>query len=180
MYYKFFSSHSILLHICFTPFTNCNFFILPQIIGHISNCHLNPCVTLCAVLLGKLPIITAIFYLAAEFLGALIGYGILVVSIKYTYLTSFELRNVIFIYYLQVVSPYNILNSTETTGVCVTGPAVGLTAWQALMIEAVTTGVLILLVCAVWDPRSGNGDCGSLKFLVMIFMTSVVVVSTCI
>jgi len=53
-----------------------------------------------------------------------------------------------------------------------------LTAWQALLIEAITTGVLILLVCAVWDPKSGNGDCGSLKFLVMIFLTSVVVVST--
>lgn len=92
-------------------------------------------------------------------------------------LISFESQSVIFIYYLQVVSPYNILNSTDT-GVCVTGPAVGLTAWQALMIEGVTTGVLILLVCAVWDPRSGNGDCGPLKFLVMIFMTSVVVVST--
>jgi len=52
-----------------------------------------------------------------------------------------------------------------------------LTAWQALLIEAITTGVLMLLVCAVWDPKSGNGDCGPLKFLVMIFLTSVVVVS---
>jgi len=69
------------------------------------------------------------------------------------------------------------LNSVES-GVCVTSPVVGLTALQALLIEGVTTGVLILVVCAVWDPRSGNGDCGSLKFLVIIFMTSVVVVST--
>lgn len=69
------------------------------------------------------------------------------------------------------------MNSSDS-GVCVTSPVVGLTAWQALLIEAITTGVLILLVCAVWDPKSGNGDCGSLKFLVMIFLTSVVVVST--
>lgn len=75
------------------------------------------------------------------------------------------------------MSPYNILNSADG-GVCVTAPVSGLTPWQALMIEAVTTGVLMLVVCSVWDPRSGNGDCGSLKFLVLIFLTSVVVVST--
>ncbi|XP_025197871.1 aquaporin-like isoform X1 [Melanaphis sacchari] len=121
------------------------------IIGRISDCHINPCVTLCALLLGKLPILTAIIYFVAEVLGAIIGYGILV-----------------------VISPYNILNSPDS-GVCVTSPVVGLTAWQALLIEAITTGVLILLVCSVWDPKSGNGDCGSLKFLVMIFLTSVVV-----
>ncbi|XP_060864973.1 aquaporin-like isoform X1 [Metopolophium dirhodum] len=121
------------------------------IIGHISNCHINPCVTLCALLLGKLPILTAIVYFLAEFLGAMIGYGVLV-----------------------VISPYNILNSSES-GVCVTSPVIGLTAWQAVLIEAITTGVLILLVCAVWDPKSGNGDCGPLKFLAMIFVTSVVV-----
>jgi len=50
-----------------------------QIFGPISNCHLNPCVTLCALLLGKLPILTAIVYFLAEFLGAMIGYGVLVV-----------------------------------------------------------------------------------------------------
>jgi glycerol uptake facilitator-like aquaporin len=68
------------------------------------------------------------------------------------------------------------LNTAEP-GICVTSPVAGLTPWQALSIESMTTGVLILLVCAVWDPRSGNGDCGSLKFLVIIFMTSVIVVS---
>lgn len=78
--------------------------------------------------------------------------------------------------HLQVITPYNILNSADS-GICVTVPVEGISVWQALLIEAITTGVLMLLVCAVWDPRSGNGDCGSLKFLVMIFLTSVVVVS---
>lgn len=59
-------------------FTNCNFCLM-QIIGHISNCNINPCVTLCALLLGKLPILTAFVYFSAEFLGAMIGYGVLVV-----------------------------------------------------------------------------------------------------
>jgi len=121
------------------------------IIGHISNCHINPCVTFCAVLLGKLPLISAFVYVVAELFGALIGYGILV-----------------------VITPYNILSS-ENSGVCVTSPVAGLTPWQALLIETITTGFLILLVCSVWDPRSGNGDCGSLKFLAIIFFTSVVV-----
>lgn len=68
--------------------------------------------------------------------------------------------------------------NTAEPGICVTSPVAGLTPWQAFSIESMTTGVLILLVCAVWDPRSGNGDCGSLKFLIIIFLTSVVVVST--
>lgn len=88
----------------------------------------------------------------------------------------FELQSLFFIYNLQVISPYNILNSTGS-GICVTSLVSGMTPWQGVLLETVTTGVLILLVCAVWDPRSGNGDCGPLKFLVMIFMTSVVVVS---
>ncbi|VVC43229.1 Hypothetical protein CINCED_3A000152 [Cinara cedri] len=119
-------------------------------IGHISNCHINPCVTLCAVLLGKLPLITALVYFVAEFSGALIGYGTLV-----------------------ALAPYNILDPSE--GVCVTTLVSGITETQGLLIEAITTGLLMLLVCAVWDPRSGNGDCASLKFLVIIFLTSVVV-----
>lgn len=90
----------------------------------------------------------------------------------------FELQSLFCVYYLQVVSPYNILNSSGS-GVCVTSLVSGMTPWQGALVETITTGVLILLVCAVWDPRSGNGDCGPLKFLVMIFMTSVVVVSYC-
>lgn len=125
------------------------------------------------MLLGKLPLISAAIYVIAEFLGALIGYGILVVSelnmiLKYYYIICFD--------NWQVVAPYNILNTTDS-GVCVTSPVAGLSPGQALLIEAITTGVLILLVCAVWDPRSGNGDCGSLKFCVIIFFTSVIVVS---
>jgi len=58
-------------------------FDLLQIIGHISNCHINPCVTLCALILGKLPILTAVVYFIAEFFGAVIGYGVLVVRIKF-------------------------------------------------------------------------------------------------
>lgn len=58
-------------------------FDLIQIIGHISNCHINPCVTLCALILGKLPILTAVVYFLAEFFGAVIGYGVLVVRTKF-------------------------------------------------------------------------------------------------
>ncbi|XP_022161344.1 aquaporin-like isoform X3 [Myzus persicae] len=121
------------------------------IFGPISNCHLNPCVTLCALLLGKLPILTAIVYVVAEFLGAMIGYGVLV-----------------------VISPYNILSSSGS-GVCVTSPVVGLTEWQALLIEAITTGLLVTLVCALWDPKTNNGEFGFLTFFIMIFLSSVVV-----
>ncbi|XP_050534300.1 aquaporin-like isoform X2 [Daktulosphaira vitifoliae] len=130
----------------------CSVSITIVIIGHISDCHLNPCVTLCALLLGRISLITSIVYFIAEFLGALIGYGLLV-----------------------VVTPYNMLDGSFGEGICVTSPVIGLSVWQALSIESLATGSLILLVCSVWDPRNDNGDCGPLKFLVIIFLTSMVV-----
>lgn len=66
----------------------------------------------------------------------------------------------------------------ENSGICVTSPVSGLSEWQALSIESITTGILILVVCNVWDPRNGHGDSVPLKFLAIIFLTSVVVVST--
>ncbi|XP_050433717.1 aquaporin-like isoform X2 [Adelges cooleyi] len=130
----------------------CSVAITIVIIGHISNCHLNPCVTLCALLLGKIPLISAIVYVIAEFLGALIGYGLLV-----------------------VITPYNMLDAQLNANICVTSPIESLSASQALLIEAIATGCLMMVVCAVWDPRSGSGDCAPLKFLAVILLTSMVV-----
>lgn len=50
-------------------------------LGHISGAHLNPAVTIGAVILGIKTIPTGILYAIAQFIGATIGYGILMVQI---------------------------------------------------------------------------------------------------
>lgn len=52
-----------------------------QIFGHISGAHLNPCVTLAAVILRVLPdYMLAPIYVIAQFTGAYLGLGLLKVS----------------------------------------------------------------------------------------------------
>lgn len=56
-------------------------FLLTQMLGHISGAHLNPAVTIGAVILGIKTIPTGILYAIAQFIGATIGYGLLMVQI---------------------------------------------------------------------------------------------------
>ena len=48
-------------------------FLLTQMLGHISGAHLNPAVTIGAVILGIKTIPTGILYAIAQFIGATIG-----------------------------------------------------------------------------------------------------------
>lgn len=57
----------------------CNYFL--KSLGHISGAHLNPQVTLAAVILGKIKPLLALVYFMAEFIGALLGFGLLKVKI---------------------------------------------------------------------------------------------------
>lgn len=52
-----------------------------QTYGHVSGGHFNPAVTLGAVMLGLKSIPTGILYVIAQFIGAILGYGLLKVSI---------------------------------------------------------------------------------------------------
>ncbi|CAH2093600.1 unnamed protein product [Euphydryas editha] len=95
-----------------------------QMCGHISGAHMNPVVTLAAVIWGKMSVALGIVYSLAQFSGALIGYGI-----------------------LMALSPIDL-----SSGVCVTRPHVKHTEYQALGIEIVLTVILVLVNCSVWDP----------------------------
>lgn len=50
-------------------------------LGHISGAHLNPAVTIGAVIVGLKTIPTGIIYVIAQFIGATAGYGLLMVRI---------------------------------------------------------------------------------------------------
>lgn len=56
-----------------------------QIFGHISAAHLNPAVTIAFMILGQVTPGMALVYVCSECLGAVLGYGLLIVSTQYTF-----------------------------------------------------------------------------------------------
>lgn len=54
--------------------------LFQQSIGHISDAHINPAITVGAVVLGKKSLRMAAVYLVAQCLGAVMGYGLLKVG----------------------------------------------------------------------------------------------------
>lgn len=48
-----------------------------QMFGHISGAHLNPGVTMATVFLGILKPLTAVIYIVAQFVGAILGFALL-------------------------------------------------------------------------------------------------------
>lgn len=65
-------------------------------LGHISGAHLNPAVTIGAVILGIKTIPTGILYAIAQFIGATIGYGLLMVQIFNSLYFAFRYLSLLF------------------------------------------------------------------------------------
>ncbi|KAG5313852.1 AQP protein, partial [Acromyrmex insinuator] len=120
-----------------------NFIIMT--IGHISGAHLNPAITIGAVILGLKSIPTGMVYILGQLIGAIVGYGIL------KWITPVEL--------------FNDGKSNSTESLCVTVVYPGLSSVQGLLIEIFCTCFLICAACATWDPRCSHlTDSVALKF----------------
>ncbi|EFN76752.1 Aquaporin AQPcic [Harpegnathos saltator] len=119
--------------------------VVIQSIGHISQAHINPAVTMGAVVLGKKSIPEALIYIVSQVIGGIVGYGI-----------------------LKVVTPKEQLTSgsiDQADVFCVTDIHGSLSAIQGFLLEAIATGVLMLVVCSVWDIRNEkNTDSAPIKF----------------
>ncbi|KAJ8911830.1 hypothetical protein NQ315_012560, partial [Exocentrus adspersus] len=116
--------------------------------GHISGAHLNPAVTICAVLTNVVTPIMAVIYVIAQFLGAILGFSL-----------------------LKILIPDDYFNP----GFCMTLPNNLITSLQALAIEIIITTILIVVVCAVWDKRNiDKPDSVPLRFGFVIVAISMV------
>lgn len=85
----------------------------------------------------------AVCYIVAQCIGAYMGFGLL----KY-------------------LTPVNVFRSDNTTdiGLCSTVPIPELPLMHVFIIEYMATTVLVLICCAIWDPRnSANQDSAPLK-----------------
>ncbi|XP_013164815.1 PREDICTED: aquaporin-4-like [Papilio xuthus] len=109
-----------------------------QAFAHISGAHMNPSVTLAAILWGKMSIGLGIAYMIAQCVGSILGYGILI-----------------------ALSPYDLI----TDGICTTQHHSALTVYQALAVEVILTAALNFLNCALWDPKNEKSlESVALKF----------------
>lgn len=119
--------------------------VVIQCIGHISQAHINPAITVGAVVLGKKTIPEGLVYIISQLIGAILGYGM-----------------------LKVVTPQDRLTSgtvNQSRLFCVTDLHTELSAIQGLIIEGISTAVLVLVFCSVVDPRNErNTDSVAIKF----------------
>jgi aquaporin rerated protein, invertebrate len=118
-----------------------------QCVGHISQAHINPAVTVGSIILGKKTIPEALVYIVSQTIGAILGFGMLKAVTPKNNLTS-----------------NNQLNEVDIT-FCVTDLHKDLSAIQGLVLEGLATAILMLVVCSVWDSRNEkNSDSVSIKF----------------
>ncbi|XP_053999485.1 aquaporin AQPAe.a-like [Hylaeus anthracinus] len=118
--------------------------MLIMMVGHISGAHFNPAVTIGAVIVGLKTIPTGIVYVVGQFIGAIIGYGLLV-----------------------TVTPPELLSDghNSSAGFCVTAVYSGVSIVQAILIEALCTAIVLCTACATWDPRCAHtADSTAIRF----------------
>ncbi|VVD01842.1 aquaporin AQPAe.a-like [Leptidea sinapis] len=106
--------------------------------GHLSGAHMNPSVTLTAVIYGKMSITLGLGYVVAQCLGAIVGYGVLV-----------------------AVSPVDLVPGA----VCTTQPHINHSLYQSVIVEIILSAALGFINCAVWDPMNERkNEANALKF----------------
>ncbi|XP_060657953.1 aquaporin-like isoform X1 [Drosophila nasuta] len=114
-----------------------------QCFGCVSGAHLNPSVTLANYIYRLISWPMAIAYFVAQMVGAFVGYGLVKASL-----------------------PEDVVCSSDTPkGVCITALGEGISAGQGVLIEFLLTVILIIICCAVWDPRNATfGDSTGIRF----------------
>nr|CAI5820394.1 unnamed protein product [Callosobruchus analis] len=116
--------------------------IAVQCVGHISGAHINPAVTVAALIMGITPLIQVPLYLGGQFLGSLTGYGLLTVLVPHEY----------------------IKGSQDNVSLCSPAPNPKLQDAQVVFMEFLMTLFLIFAICSAWDSRNSSKlDSFSLK-----------------
>ncbi|XP_043289060.1 aquaporin AQPcic-like isoform X2 [Venturia canescens] len=119
--------------------------IVIQCIGHISHAHVNPAITVGAVVLGKKSAAEGTIYIASQLIGGVLGYGL-----------------------LKLVTPTGFLTQSspeDSQLFCITNIHPSVSCIQGLIVEAMATGILMLIACALWDERNAsNTDSTAIKF----------------
>ncbi|KAJ3633683.1 hypothetical protein MTP99_010618 [Tenebrio molitor] len=120
-----------------------------QIFSHISGAHVNPAITLCAVIMGEVSLTSVPIYVGSQIAGSLTGYAL-----------------------LMAVTPDKHLDVAY--GHCVTAPHDEISLFQACVVEFMATFIMALAICASWDPRNyTKGDSVSLRIGLIVFLLNI-------
>ena len=104
-------------------------------IGTISGCHINPAVSAALCAARKFPVKDTIAYCAAQFLGAALGAGLILLVMG--------------------------MDALSISGLGMTAPAAGVSAFQAVLAEFIGTFILMLVIMGVAvDRRAPAGFAG--------------------
>lgn len=95
-------------------------------------------------------------YITAQFLGAFLGYGL-----------------------LMILTPLQILNNIDNKSLCVTKPNPMLNPFQAFGVEFIGTAVLIWICCGIWDPRNAKSH-DSIPLRFGLAVTGIASVTVCL
>ncbi|XP_063903257.1 aquaporin AQPcic-like isoform X2 [Zophobas morio] len=119
-----------------------------QIFGHISGAHVNPAITLCAVIMGEISLTSVPIYVSSQIAGSLTGYAL-----------------------LTAVTPDKYL---DTAGHCATAPHMEISLIQACVVEFLATFIMALAICASWDPKnSSKGDSVPIRIGLIVFLLNI-------
>lgn len=115
-------------------------------IAHISGGHVNPSVTVAALVLGKLSPISALLYVLSQCVGGIVG-----------------MQAVLF------MQPDNL-----TTEFCVSQLEPGVHPLKGVAVEAIFTSILALLACSSFDQRNANKlDSNPIRFGIAIIALTI-------
>ncbi|KAE8573803.1 Putative Aquaporin [Halyomorpha halys] len=126
-------------------------FIAIQIFGPISNCHINPAVTLSFFIYGYVSVVLMIIYIIAQCIGAIIGYGLLM-----TFGTD-NLSDLDYGYH-------------KSDNFCVTMVGVK-KAWKGMVLEACGTAVLCFMIGRICNPLNPKG----LRSIMFVFSLAIMI-----
>ena len=109
--------------------------IMIYTIGSVSGCHINPAVSIALCAAKKFPIKDTAAYCTAQFVGASLGAGLIILVMGMDALTS--------------------------GGLGMTAPAVGISVFQAVLAEFIGTFILMMVIMGVAvDRRAVSGFAG--------------------
>ncbi|KAF5271375.1 hypothetical protein FQA39_LY08173 [Lamprigera yunnana] len=117
-----------------------------QTFGHISGGHINPIVSIAAVIMGQLALIEFPIYLIGQFAGAFAGYGLLMSITPSHHQAKYETR--------QIAS--NVTENVKIIGLCSPSINSELSGFQGMFCEFILSLMFILICCSVWDHRNAN------------------------
>ena len=109
--------------------------IMIYTIGSVSGCHINPAVSIALCAAKKFPVKDTVAYCTAQFIGASLGAGLIILVMGMDALTS--------------------------GGLGMTAPAVGISVFQAVLAEFIGTFILMMVIMGVAvDRRAVSGFAG--------------------